>query len=240
MTRTFGNCRLWFPFPSPPVLRYCACPMTLFTILLGGDLAVTPRLEAATAGARYIAADGGMRHAQALGVTPELWVGDFDSSTDSLKNDWPDVERLDFPPAKAATDGELAVQVALERGATALILAGALGGERSDHALMHLLHACHLAESGLDVRLTSGTEEAYPLLPGDCDLDLPGGSLFSVLGLTALTGLTLANVRYPLQAFDLAFGSTRTISNIAEGPVRLSLQSGRGILLARPYDMTGA
>lgn len=240
MTRKFDDCRRRFPFPLPAILRYCACPMTLFTILLGGDLAVTPRLEAASAGARYIAADGGMRHARALGVTPELWVGDFDSSTESLKKNWPDVERRDFPPAKAATDGELAVQVALERGATALILAGALGGERSDHALMHLLHASHLAESGLDVLLTSGIEEAYPLLPGDREINLPRGSLFSVLGLTALTGLTLANVRYPLQAFALPFGSTRTISNVAEGPVRLSLQSGRGILLARPYDMTGA
>ncbi|MGO6903043.1 thiamine diphosphokinase, partial [Rhizobium ruizarguesonis] len=47
-----------------------------FTILLGGELSLTERLRHAIAGSRFIAADGGMRHAAALGITPELWVGD--------------------------------------------------------------------------------------------------------------------------------------------------------------------
>lgn len=42
--------------------------MSLFVILLGGDLTVTPRLAAQVAGARAIAADSGIRHAAALGV----------------------------------------------------------------------------------------------------------------------------------------------------------------------------
>lgn len=46
-----------------------------FTILLGGDVTVTDRLKAAVEGSRVIAADGGMRHAAPLGLTPELWVG---------------------------------------------------------------------------------------------------------------------------------------------------------------------
>ncbi|HTO30308.1 MAG TPA: thiamine diphosphokinase [Pararhizobium sp.] len=211
-----------------------------FAILMGGALVPTGRLAAQLDGVRVIAADGGMRHARALGLTPELWVGDFDSTPDALIAEWPDVLREPYPPAKNETDGEIAVAAALERGAKRLILAGALGGTRSDHAFMHLLYAAKLAEDGIDVLLTSGDEEAYPLLPGHRAIDLPKGSLFSILGLDTLTGLSIKGARYPLENFHLPFGSSRTISNVAEGAVRFTLSSGRALILARPQDLSGA
>lgn len=211
-----------------------------FVVLLGGALAVTPRVRADIFGARFVAADGGMRHAAALRVTPEIWVGDFDSASQELIAAWPGVERQPYPVAKNETDGAIAVSVAVERGAREIVLAGALGGERSDHALMHLLHAVSLAQEGLAVKLTSGEEEAWPVLPGSQEIDLPKGSLFSILGLSPLEGLFIGNVRYPLNDFSLPFGASRTISNVAEGPIRLSLASGRAILIARPYDLSGA
>ncbi|NTJ43362.1 thiamine diphosphokinase [Agrobacterium larrymoorei] len=213
---------------------------THFTILLGGDITVTDRLRDAVAGTRVIAADSGMRHAEVLGLTPELWVGDFDSSDADLVSRWPDVTRQPFPAAKGETDGEIAVSEALARRASKLTLVGALAGERSDHALFHLLYAVSLAERGIDVMLTSGTEEAYPLLSAERTLDLPAGSLFSIAGFTALEGLDIENARYPLNDFALAFGSSRTISNVAEGLLRLRLKNGKAIVLARPCDLTGA
>ena len=210
-----------------------------FTILLGGELSLTERLRHAIAGSRFIAADGGMRHAAALGIQPELWVGDFDSTPADLEGAFPDVPKQPYPAAKAETDGEIAVSEAIARGARRLILAGALGGERSDHALQHLLSAVNLAEQGFDMLLTSGKEEAVPLLTGTIELDLPEGSLFSVPGFSELTGLFIENARYPLKDFHLPFGSSRTISNVAEGKVRFSLGSGRAIVLARPYDLSG-
>jgi thiamine pyrophosphokinase len=212
-----------------------------FTLLLGGSLTVTERLSALIAGSRVIAADSGMRHAQSLNLTPELWVGDFDSADAALRESYRQVERHSYPATKAATDGEIAVAEALARGAERLILVGALGGERSDHALQHTLHGLSLAEAGLEVMLTSGEEEAYPLISGDqMELELPRGSLFSVLGFSDLEGLTLSNVRYPLTDFSLTFGSSRTISNVAQGPISISLGQGRALLMARPYDLTGA
>jgi thiamine pyrophosphokinase len=212
-----------------------------FTLLLGGSLTVTERLSALIAGSRVIAADSGMRHAKSLNLTPELWVGDFDSADAALRESYRQVERHSYPATKAATDGEIAVAEALARGAERLILVGALGGERSDHALQHTLHGLSLAEAGLEVMLTSGEEEAYPLISGDqMELELPKGSLFSVLGFSDLEGLTLSNVRYPLTDFSLTFGSSRTISNVAQGPISISLGQGRALLMARPYDLTGA
>ncbi|MBB4186773.1 thiamine diphosphokinase [Sinorhizobium terangae] len=211
-----------------------------FTILLGGSLTRTERLASQLSGSRFIAADGGMRHAKTLGIVPELWVGDFDSTDDALLAAYAEVPRERYPAAKSATDGEIGVDAALARGATSLIFVGALGGTRSDHAFLHLLRAVAIAEEGLPVLMTSGEEEAYPLLVGSQEIDLPKGSLFSILGLSALSGLSIGNARYPLDDFALPFGSSRTISNVAEGAVRFSLKSGRAVILARPHDLSGA
>ena len=211
-----------------------------FAILLGGALEIDDRVLALTRGARAIAADGGMAHAQALGMTPELWVGDFDSTSTDLSERHAATPRLPFPTEKNFTDGEIAIEQAIERGARRLVLVGSFGGDRTDHSLSHLLLAVTLAERGLDVVLSSGVEEAVPLLPGTQFLDLPAGSLFSVIAFTALTGLSLSGAKYPLDGADIAFGASRTISNVAEGRLTASLVSGRALIIARPHDFSGA
>ena len=210
-----------------------------FAILLGGALEIDDRLLALTSGARAIAADGGMAHAEALGLTPELWVGDFDSTPHSLSERHAATPRLPFAAEKNFTDGELAIEQAIERGAAKLVLVGSFGGARTDHSLSHLLQALALAERGLDVVLTSGLEEAVPLLPGTRELDLPAGSLFSVIGFTDLTGLSLMGAKYPLDNADIAFGASRTISNIAQGRLTAGLSAGRALIIARPHDFSG-
>lgn len=214
--------------------------MTAFTILLAGALSITDRLFRQAAGSRVIAADGGMRHAAPLNVTPELWVGDFDSTPAPLLSLWKGVERQPFPRAKNVTDGEIAVEAAIARGATSLLIAGALGGERTDHAVMHLLQALTLAEGGLPTLLTSGEEEATAVLPGETDMELQPGALFSILPFSPLSGLTIDGARYPLDRAEIPGGSSRTISNVAEGPIRITLKSGRAMVIARPFDLTGA
>lgn len=210
-----------------------------FLILLGGELSTTDRLQRQISGRRVIAADGGMRHARMLDVEPEIWVGDFDSATAVLQEHWRHVERMPFPAEKNFTDGEIAVEEALKRGARSLVLAGSLAGERSDHALLHMTYACSLAQSGLDIQLTSGAEEAWPLLPGSRSFELPVASLFSIINFTPVEGLHIEGARYPLTDHELAFGSSRTLSNVAEGPVTITMRSGSAILVARPYDLSG-
>jgi thiamine pyrophosphokinase len=213
--------------------------MTTFAILLGGPLRNTSRLAETLGGARFIAADGGMKHADLLGIMPELWVGDFDSVTDVLVAHYQSVERQTYPAEKAMTDGEIAIDEALARGASRLVLVGALGGERTDHSMGHYVNAIALAGKGHDVLLTSGEEEAYPLIPGTLSLDLPAGSLFSIIGFEDLHGLTIENARYPLSDFTLPFGSSRTLSNVAEGAITVRLERGRAMVFARPYDFSG-
>ncbi|MBX3579761.1 MAG: thiamine diphosphokinase [Rhizobiaceae bacterium] len=206
--------------------------MSRFTILLGGDLVVTPALTRQVAGSRVIAADSGMRHASALGVEPELWVGDFDSVHDGMADAWKGVPRQEHPAAKDHTDGELAIREALARGGTDLVLAGAFGGERADHAFLHMAAAIRYGEAGLPVVLTSGTQEGRPLLKGKNEFDYVPGTLFSLLGFSDLSGLCVTGARWPLDRVEVPFGSSLTISNEVTGSLSVALESGRALLVA--------
>ncbi len=208
--------------------------MSRFIILLGGRLVRTPRLDAQVAGARIIAADGGMDHARKLEVTPELWIGDFDSSPPETIAEYSHVERRSFPREKDVTDGELAVSEAMARGATSLVLAGAFGG-RVDHAFLHTALAIRRAKEGLPVVITSGDQEACPLLPGSRDFDFEDGTLFSILGYSHLSGVTVMGAKWPLDNVEVPFGTSLTLSNEVSGDLRISIGVGRAMLLAHPY-----
>lgn len=178
-----------------------------------------------------IAADGGIHHAQPLGLSPELWVGDFDSAVPQDGNGFPDMQRQAYPTDKNATDGALAIDEALSRGATHLILVGAFGG-RTDHTFALLAHACALAKTGLHVLLSSGEEEGVPLSASRRTFNYANGTQFSVLAFTDLEGLTLSGARWPLDAISMSFGDTLTISNEVAGTLEADLQNGTALLVA--------
>ncbi len=207
-----------------------------FTILLGGDVVPTARLKRQIAGSRSIAADSGMRHAEALDLRPELWTGDFDSTEAALARRYADIPREVFPTGKDLTDGEIAIKAALARGADALTLVGAFGGSRTDHAFLHLALAIRLSAIGSIVRLTSGTQEGTPLLEGEQSFDYVAGTVFSILAMTDLTGLSLEGARWPLADRNVPFGSSLTLSNVVAGQLAVRLGSGRAILIAHPID----
>lgn len=208
-----------------------------FTILLGGSVVPTRRLKAQVAGSRVIAADGGMVHAGPLGLQAELWVGDFDSASAELQQTYAHVPREEHPVGKDFTDGELAIQAALARGADRLFLVGAMGGQ-TDQTLAHLLLGIRLARQGIPTLLSSGLEEAHPLLPGTLQLDLPHGSRLSLLPLGGFVGLSLRGVRWPLEGAEVPLGSTRTLSNVALGPVEMVLEAGYGVVFVYPEPAT--
>ncbi len=208
--------------------------MSRYTILLGGELVRTPALDRQIAGTRIVAADSGIRHAEALGIVPELWVGDFDSAPPVLPERLKAVPKRKFPSDKDSTDGELAVDVALEQGATALVLAGAFGGARADHAFLHLALALRLAEAGVDVLLTSGAQEGRPLPHAAVTFDYAEGTLFSILGFSELSGLTVRGAKWELASVTVPFGSSLTMSNEVRGTLGVELAQGRAMLLAHP------
>lgn len=203
-----------------------------FTILLAGSTTPTQRLQSQVCGTRVIASDGGIAHASVLGLEPELWVGDFDSASVEDHASFSQVARQTHSHDKSDTDGALAMEEALKLGAKHIILIGAFGG-RTDHSFAIMAQACALAQTGVDVLLTDGREEATALAPTAQTYTYPKGTTFSVLAFSAIAGLTLTGARWPLNDFAMPFGNTRTISNEVSGTLTASLQNGNALLLAQ-------
>lgn len=207
--------------------------MERFVILLDGDLTPTDRLKQQIGGCRVIAADGGIRHAEALKLEPEIWLGDFDSTPDNLPPALQQAARIAYPEDKNETDGELAVEVARKEGADELLLIGAFGGRRADHALLHKLMALHLAADGVPIILSDGVQEGYPILPGKYRFEFPADTLFSLVGFTDLSGLTITGAKWPLASVEVPLGSSWTLSNRVAGDLEIELKRGQALLIVR-------
>jgi thiamine pyrophosphokinase len=200
-------------------------------ILLGGDIAATERLKDQCKEALVLAADSGIRHADPLGLDVDLWLGDFDSTTPALTRRFASVPRQVFPREKDKTDGELAIDEGIARGAKRFVLVGAFGGERTDHAMLHAFQSLVLARRGFDVLMTSGREEAVPLCGGTHTFDLQPDVVFSIVGFSDMHGVTISGARWPLTGRHVPLGSSLTLSNIAEGLVTVSIASGEGLFM---------
>lgn len=207
--------------------------MTEFAVLLAGDIDPTERLKTRLSSSRVIAADAGIAHAGALGLQPELWLGDFDSAKISHRSTSA-IETRSYPTGKDMTDGELAIEAAIERGASHLVFVGALGGPRSDHAFSNLVLALRYSEKGLSVELDDGRERGWPLRPGSrLDVDLQPGTQFSILKFSDISGLTITGAVYPLDDVSVPFTSILTQSNEARGAISVFIGQGRALLLAQ-------
>jgi thiamine pyrophosphokinase len=98
-----------------------------------------------------ICSDGGVRHLKALGLQPDLIVGDFDSANPSLLQEYMDkgIEIRKFSSDKDETDTQLALEIAVEKGADSIILLGAIGS-RWDHSYGNVMLLVKLAKMGIN------------------------------------------------------------------------------------------
>lgn len=200
--------------------------MKRFALLLGGPLLVTEGLKERLKAYRLMAADSGARHALALRLPLELWLGDFDSSPQWLQEALSTPKEV-LPREKDLTDGEALVRKALELGAEEALLLGAIGG-RLDHTLAHLELSFILAEKGVKVELTDGLTRAFPLLPGSHAFPLEEGTPFSLLPFPEAT-LGVEGARWNLPPTPLK-ATTLTLENRALGPIRIQVEEGRTAL----------
>ncbi len=197
-------------------------------IFANGDL---PNLEKARALLHdddfIIAADGGTRHALALGRNPNVIIGDMDSFN---------VERLTFkaeiiqlPQDKNETDLELAIQHALTLNPEQVIILAALGG-RLDQTLGNIALISDLRPSTLDLRLDDGIEQVF-FCHDHVEIRGMAGDLVSLLPWQGeVTGVVTTDLKWRLRDETLYPKKTRGISNEMLGDTA-AIQIKSGLLL---------
>ncbi len=195
--------------------------MRTCVIIAGGDLRGDVHVPE---GALLICADCGYRHAQRLGLVPDVLMGDFDSFTEQL----PDTcTILRHPAEKDETDTMLAVYHGRDRGCTEFHIYGAFGGARLDHSIANLQMLHHMAAQGLHGILYDGGTRVTVQTAGTVRYPKTDGylSLFSLTDVC--TGLTVRGVKYPLESAELSNRFPLGVSNeILADEAEITLQSG--------------
>lgn len=157
-----------------------------------------------------IAADGGYAALQALGITPDFVMGDFDSLGHAPVH--PNVET--HPAMKDDTDMMLAVRWALEHGWRRLALYGGLGGERLDHTVANLQTLRYIADHGALGWLAGGGWVVTALRNGALRFGAGAAGFVSVFcSGDAARGVTLRGLKYPLENATLTCGMPLGVSN---------------------------
>ena len=158
-----------------------------------------------------IAADSGFHNAKKCGDRVDILVGDLDS-IGSYKLD-KKTELLQVPAEKDVTDTQLAVETAIERGATELIIIGGFGG-RADHMLSNLAILEDLSMRGIYAIMLDGQNRARFLRSTSTLIPRSGYKYVSILAVDPVVkGVSVEGCKYLLKKAKLSRNFQYAVSN---------------------------
>lgn len=183
------------------------------------------------AGDYIICADGGTRHAAALGIRPDLIVGDMDSAEQGalqhFRADGVTIEA--FSQDKNETDLEIAIHRAMDLSPEQIVIVAALGG-RLDQTLANIALLGDSRHSSTDIRLDDGVEEIF-LCRDQAQVHGKSGDIVSLIPWQGeVSDVETKDLKWPLRKETLYPDKTRGVSNemLAE---TASVSIGSGLLL---------
>lgn len=163
-----------------------------------------------------ICADGGANHAYKMNITPNYIIGDSDSINKEVIDFYKKQNILfeEFPSKKNETDSELCIFLSKSLNANKIDLFGTLGG-RIDHTLANINLLYYIREQEIIPRIISEQEEIY-IATNEC-VKIKGNvnDIISIIPIKGdAKGVTLENLEYPLNNYDMNYSTPLGISNI--------------------------
>lgn len=172
--------------------------------------------------------DAGIRHKEALCVSPSLIVGDFDSAD----NPDLDVETIVLPCEKDDTDTFYAVKEGIKRGFTEFLLLGVIG-RRLDHTLGNVSILLYLHKKGFNAQII----DDYSIMEIACEKEKKIAPLYPYFSLTNISGdvsgVTIKNAKYELNDADISCDYQYALSNetVDQKAATVSIKNGKMLLL---------
>lgn len=175
-----------------------------------------------------ITADSGLKHAKDLNILPTIILGDFDSLDEGIIDSYRSNNILVYPREKDYTDTHLAILTALEQESDSITILGATG-TRLDHMLTSIgnLKLCTLEGVYCEIvdeynRISLLCEGVYNIKKNE-----QYGDYISLVPMTETVILSLHNMKYPLDKYELHQGLSICQSNeIIEDIATITVHSG--------------
>ena len=172
-----------------------------------------------------IAADGGFRHAQSLGLVPQVVLGDFDSL-----GYVPEGAQV-HPKEKDDTDAMLAVKLGLSKGYREFYIYGGMDGPRVDHTLANFQLLHFLAERGARGYLV-GTRQMATAVKDYIAFEAGKAGTVSVFSLGQTTSVSIAGLKYELEKGILQADFPLGVSNRFTGrAAEITVHSGTVLVI---------
>ena len=154
-----------------------------------------------------IAADGGYAHTQALGLTPDAVLGDFDSLG------FVPERAICHPVEKDDTDAMLAVRLGLEQGCDRFLLYGSLDGPRLEHTVANFQTLAFLAQRHCTGYLIGRTQTVTLAEATTLTFPAKATGYLSVFAYGGDATVTLRGLKYPLEEGRLTPNFPLGVSN---------------------------
>ncbi|MEF9988954.1 MAG: thiamine diphosphokinase [Christensenellaceae bacterium] len=161
-----------------------------------------------------IAVDGGLCAFEHTSIVPNLIVGDMDSVDSIVLNEYlkKGSEAVFAEAEKNETDSMLALDIAIKRGATKIVMLGATGG-RIDHLLSNIMLLKRAHKKNIELVME---DKRHTISIGKGDFDIKGkkGQTVSLIPINDSVHVTASGLYYPLENLRLTNDKPRGVSNL--------------------------
>ena len=198
-------------------------------IFTGGSIRKENITETPDAEDIIIAADSGYNNAREMGMVPHLLVGDFDSL--GKKNIPSGLKTVELPEEKDVTDTQVAIDAAIENGASQIVIIGGLDG-RLDHTLSNLALLRFLFEKNIYAVITDGVNRVRYIKSTSTLLARSRFKYFSIIADDEkVKGVDIEGGKYPLKNGTIFRNHQFAVSNEITGNCALIAVKKGGIFI---------
>ena len=179
----------------------------------------------------FICCDSGLKHAEGLGIRPDLIVGDFDSH----ERPDTDTETIVLPREKDDTDTVYAAREAVRRGFGEYLMTGVTGG-RFDHTFGNISLLLYFDSIGKKAQILDDTSLMEIVSGREAVID-GSFSFFSLLNISGKArDITIRGAKYPLNGGEITSEYQYGISNeVLPGKTATVSVGGGKLLLVKVF-----